>query len=438
MDEPPSYASLLLVISGAGLTYVLGFVALLFLLISGWVSASETVLFYHGNNGTSGHHAREEDKALALILKDPRLLLATIRIVRNAANIGLITLCVFLVWIASGSQKPGGWVTAGMVAAATLAIVVFGGLIPRVVARKNYEILVRRTVPFWKFAVAVCKPLSRALSGIDRMTENQIEKRGYYEPPELEQSFQPDDAGKLTNGNEKDILKGITSFGVLTVRQVMRSRIDISAVNVDMNFHELMDFINKSGYSRMPVFRETIDHIEGILYIKDLLPFTEQDENFKWQELVRPSFFVPENKRIDSLLKDFQEKRVHIALVVDEYGGILGLITLEDIIEEIIGEINDEFDEEVRDFRKIDENTYVFEGKTLLHDLCKTLDVNGTTFDSIRGESESLGGLILELTNDLPNVGRKIDFKPFTFTIEAVDKRRIKRVRVHIHEHKES
>src|SRR5690606_31941711 len=376
-----------------------------------------------------------DDKALAGLLKDPRLLLATIRIVKNAANISLITLCVFLVWISAGTQRPGGWVTAGMVAAATLAIVAFGGLIPRVVARKNYEILVRRAVPFWKFAIAVCRPLSIALTGVDRITERQIEKRGYYEPPELEQPFHADEAGKPANGNEQDILKGITSIGVLTVRQVMRSRIDISAVNVDMNFHELMDYINKSRYSRMPAYRETIDHIEGILYIKDLLPFTEEDENFKWQELVRPSFFVPENKKIDSLLKDFQEKRVHIAMVVDEYGGILGLITLEDIIEEIIGEINDELDEEVHDFKKIDENTYVFEGKTLLHDLCKTLDVNATTFDSIRGESESLGGLILELTNDLPNVGRKIDFKPFTFTIEAVDKRRIKRVRVQIHEH---
>lgn len=438
MDEPPSYTSLLLVISGTSLTYVLGFAALLFLLISGWVSASEAVFFYQGNNGVTRSPDKGVDKALAGVLKDPRLLLATIRIVRNASNISLITLCVFLVWIAAGTQRPDGWITAGMVAAATLAIVAFGGLIPRVVARKNYEILVRRAAPFWRFTMAICRPLSKALNGIDRITEHQIEKQGYYQPPELEQSSHPEETGWAVNGSEQDILKGITSFAVLTVRQVMRSRIDISAVNVEMNFHELMDYINKSGYSRMPAFRETIDHIEGILYIKDLLPYTEQDENFKWQELLRPSFFVPENKKIDSLLKDFQEKRIHIALVVDEYGGILGLITLEDIIEEVIGEINDEFDEEVQDFKKIDESTYVFEGKTLLHDLCKTLDVDGTTFDSIRGESESLGGLILELTNDLPNVGRKIDFKPFTFTIEAVDKRRIKRVRVHIHEHEES
>lgn len=433
MDEPPSYVLSLWVTSGNGLTYLLVFAALLSLLISAWVSASEAAFFYSGTNGAAGSANKNNDSSLATVVKDPRLLMATIRILRVASNITLITLCAFLIWVAAATNKPNGWVVVAMVGGATVAIVTFGLLVPRVVARANYERLIRLGAPFWKAAVAVFMPFSRALRGIERMTQRHIEKRGYYRPPEFD-TTRGDENGNQINGNEKDILKGITNFATLAVRQVMRSRIDITAVNVDMNFHELMDHINKSGYSRMPAYRETIDHIQGILYIKDLLPFTEQDENFRWQELLRPPFFVPESKKIDALLKDFQEKRVHIALVVDEYGGILGLITLEDIIEEIIGEINDEFDEEVRDFKKIDENTYVFEGKTLLHDLCKTLEIDGTVFDAVRGESESLAGLILELTNDLPNVGKKIDVKPFTFIIEAVDKRRIKRVRVRIHE----
>lgn len=438
MDEPPSYTSLLLVISGNSLTYVLGIAALFFLLISAWVSACEAAFFCQ--DGRDVERASERNnKVLSGLLKQPRLLLAAIRIVRTASNISIITLGVFIMWMVGGRPTPGGWTTtAAMVASAALLIVTFGELVPRVAAGKNYADLARRAAPFWKSIVRICRPLAKSLSAIDRITEQRIEKLGYYKPPELEQVFSADINGNTFNSSEEEILKGITNFTGLTVRQVMRSRIDIAAVNVEMNFHELMDFINKSGYSRMPAYSDTIDHIEGILYIKDMLPFTEQDENFKWQNLLRPSFFVPENKKIDSLLKDFQEKRVHIALVVDEYGGILGLITLEDIIEEIIGEINDEFDEEVSDFKKIDENTYVFEGKTLLHDLCKTLDVDGATFDAVRGESESLGGLILELTNDLPNVGKRIEFGQFTFTIEAVDRRRIKRVRVHIHEHKES
>jgi gliding motility-associated protein GldE len=439
LDEPPSYELLSSVIAGIGLTYALGLGALGLLLASALVSASERALFSSGGNGIllTGENKNRKDRIIAAILKNPGSLLATIRTVRITVNIAFITCCVFLLWIA-GIQRSDAIAIAGMVLLASFAIVVFGEIIPRVAAGNSNLTLARRTASFWNMAVRICRPLAGGLNAIDRSIENRIEAKGYYKPDELDKAFELANGGGTGTGDEKDILKGIVNFGTLTVRQVMRSRIDIGAVNVEMNFHELMDYINKSGFSRMPVYRETIDHIEGVLYIKDLLPFTAQEEGFKWQELLRPCFFIPENKKIDSLLKDFQEKRVHMALVVDEYGGILGLITLEDIIEEIIGEINDEFDEEVHEFRKIDDRTYVFEGKTLLHDLCKTLDVEGDIFDPVRGESESLGGLILELTNSLPNVGRKIDYKLFTFTIEAVDKRRIKRVRVHIHERKES
>ncbi|MEQ9413732.1 MAG: transporter associated domain-containing protein, partial [Cyclobacteriaceae bacterium] len=192
--------------------------------------------------------------------------------------------------------------------------------------------------------------------------------------------------------------------------------------------------INSSGFSRVPVYKETIDKIEGVLYIKDLLPFLDEDEKFKWQKLIRPGLFVPETKKLDSLLKDFQNKRVHMAVVVDEYGGTSGVITLEDLIEEIIGDINDEFDEEDASFVKIDENTFVFEGKTSLHDFCKTIDVESNIFDTVKGESESLGGLILEINSAMPKVADQITFDRFVFTIVSVDKRRIKRVRVLINQ----
>jgi gliding motility-associated protein GldE len=400
----------------------LGIAALLLLGLSALITASETVLLHDDGskrNGSSTH------------LRDASLLPATIRIVRHALVIAVVTLCAGILWTLYGAGHALDATSVTLIVAATFALVAFGDLAPRAVATRYKTRLIRVMLPFWRFALSVCRPLAVALSGMDRVAEQRLQKQVHPLP-------RPQLSNGINGKQQPNLLKGIAGFGALTVRQVMRSRIDIAAVDVAMNFHELMDFINKTGFSRMPAYRETIDHIEGILYIKDLLPFTEEDENFRWQDLLRPGFFVPENKKIDSLLKDFQEKRVHIAMVVDEYGGTVGLITLEDIIEEIIGEINDEFDDDTAGFRKIDDHTYVFEGKTLLHDLCKTLDVDGSLFDEVRGESESLAGLILELTNDLPNVGKKITYKQFTFTIEAVDKRRIKRVRVHINEHEES
>ena len=233
-----------------------------------------------------------------------------------------------------------------------------------------------------------------------------------------------------TTEEEKDILRGIVNFGTLTVKQVMKSRMDITAFDTEMDFHDLMDKINKSGYSRIPVFEETIDKILGVIYVKDLLPYIDKDEDFKWQELIRPGFYVPDTKKVDSLLKDFQARRIHMAIVVDEYGGTSGLITLEDVIEEIIGEINDEFDEEDIIYNKVDENTFVFEGKTLLNDVCRIIEIEPSVFEKVKGDSETLGGLILEINSKLPGVGEKITFEGFTFTIVAVDNKRIKRVRL--------
>jgi CBS domain containing-hemolysin-like protein len=212
----------------------------------------------------------------------------------------------------------------------------------------------------------------------------------------------------------------------------MKARVDIEAVELSTSFHELMDKINKTGYSRLPVYKEDIDTIEGVLYIKDLLPHTNRDEFFDWQKLLRPAYFVPEAKMIDAQLKDFQKKHVHMAIIVDEYGGTEGLITLEDIIEEIVGEISDEHDEESDLYKKIDANTYEFEGKTSINDFCKVVKEDTKLFEEIMGESESLGGMILEVHTRLPKTGEQLEFDKYTFTVLSVDTRRIKKIRIKI------
>jgi putative hemolysin len=230
---------------------------------------------------------------------------------------------------------------------------------------------------------------------------------------------------------QTDLLRGLVNFKNTTARKAMQARLHITAFDIELDFHELMDKINKSGYSRVPVFREDIDHIEGILNVKDLLPHLHNDEFFKWQRLLRPAYFIPESKQLDDLMKEFQERRVHMAVVVDEYGGTSGLITLEDIIEEIFGDINDEYDDEEEvNYVQVDDNTYVFEGKVSITDLCRLLHLENDYFDEVRGNSESLGGLLLELFSRMPPTGESYTFKNIIFKVQSSDKKRIKKVRV--------
>ena len=237
-----------------------------------------------------------------------------------------------------------------------------------------------------------------------------------------------------THQQERKILKGIVKFGDTEVSGVMKPRIDIFAVEYDTPFFELIKMIKESGFSRIPIYKETFDTIAGILNIKDLLQYLNETDTFDWQKLIREPYFIPENKKISDLLIEFKERKIHIAIVADEYGGTSGIVTMEDIIEEIVGEINDEFDEETENvnFTKIDDNTYVFEGKTSLNDFVKILNINETIFDEVRGEAESLGGLILEITGSIPVKNQIIDYKFITFTIESSDNRKIKKVKVFV------
>lgn len=238
--------------------------------------------------------------------------------------------------------------------------------------------------------------------------------------------------GEESSEEEKALIKSLVRFRETTVKQIMKSRMDIIALDHDTDYHEVLESVSKWQFSRIPVYRDNVDKVDGILLIKNLFPYRNETASFEWQKLIQPVEFVPETKKIDELLRDLQQKHMHLAIVVDEYGCTAGLVTLEDIIEEIVGEIHDEFDEVDQSFFKLEENVYMFEAKTLLNDFCKVLKIDPSLFEEVKGESESLGGLILEINNDMPKQGDIISFERFIFKIESADAKRLNRIRVEL------
>jgi gliding motility-associated protein GldE len=238
--------------------------------------------------------------------------------------------------------------------------------------------------------------------------------------------------GPESNKEEEVMLKGIVKFGGIYVREILKPRIDVVALDLKMSMKQVLDIVVESGYSRLPVYQENFDNIKGILYVKDLLPFINERDIFRWQKLVRPPYFVPETKKVKELLTDFQASKIHMAVIVDEYGGTIGIVTLEDILEEIVGEITDESDEEDKSYTKINDYTYIFDGKTLLNDFYKIIEKESDIFDDVKGDADTLAGLILELKGAIPARNEQIQYKQFIFKIEEVDFRRIKQIRVTI------
>jgi gliding motility-associated protein GldE len=440
LDEPPSYILQALLADFSLMNVVNLAIIIVLLIMSGLISGSEVAFFSLKPDDLERCRESEHDrdKSIVALLDNPRTLLASILILNNLVNVGIVTLATFLMWDLAGTRSPVELLVVAVTFIITFLITFFGEIVPKVYATRNNLSFARLMAGIWRVLIILCKPVSVPLSRMSNLIERYVEKKGYHTTlEELNQALDLATSTDETTVEEKEILRGIVTFGTLSVRQVMRSRMDISAVDIEWNFHELIEFIRKSGYSRVPVYRGTLDKVEGLLYIKDLLPFLHEEAPFMWQKLIRAPYFIPENKKVDSLLKDFQEKHVHMAIVVDEYGGTAGLITLEDVIEEIIGEINDEYDEALQAYQKIDDHTFIFEGKTSLHDFCKALDIEPGTFDAIKGESESLGGVILEIHKGFPNAGDVIKYDPYTFVIEGVDKKRIRRVRVQVHEQQE-
>ncbi|WP_459490792.1 gliding motility-associated protein GldE [Aquirufa sp. ROCK-SH2] len=436
MDADPNLSNHLLVFTSTislSSIILIGFVLLSLLALSALLAGSEVAFFSLNSEQRNSlrESESENEKKVSNLLDKPQRLLATLLISINFVNIIFITLANYLTEQLLGPNSVETLlVTLILLFGVTFIITFFGELIPKVWAQQNNINFALFSAPLLSFFTFIFAPLSKVLLGISGLIEKKIERKSYtLTTQELNQALEIT-TDENTSEQEKDILRGILNFGNISVKGVMKARRDIVAFDTTMDFHELMDKINKNGYSRVPIYKETIDKIEGILYIKDLLKHIDQDENFDWISLIHQPFFVPENKKIDDLLYDFQEKRVHMAIVVNEYGETEGLVTMEDIIEEIVGEINDEFDDEEADFKKLDENTYLFEAKISLNDFSRVFDLDASFFEKVKGESETLAGLMIELFSRIPHAGEELIVESFQFKIHSVDARRIKKVRV--------
>jgi len=440
MDDDPFYLLLINSIetSVSGLE-VFGYLGtfLLLLLFSGLVSGSEVAFFSLSSKEIIDCASSEKrnDRIIAKLLMDPKRILASILIFNNLINVAIVTLATFFTWNLVG--KEGFLSTFIPTVVVTILIVFLGEILPKVYASNNSMGFARGTAKLLNLINSVFFFLAYPLIKFSSLIEKRIETKGYdVSLDELNEAIELA-ADDETTDEEKDILRGIVNFSSIQVKQVMIDRTEIFMIDYEDDFHQVMDKVNKHKLSRIPVYKENIDQLEGILHVKDLLPFITNDEKFNWRILLRSVFYIPESKKIDDLLRNFQEKHVHMAIVVDEYGGTSGLVTLEDVVEEIVGEINDEFDSVDVDYTKLDTGTYIFEGKTSLNDIIKLLDLKQDVFDDVKGENESIGGLLLEINSSMPKINEPIYFSNYEFLVVSANHRRIKKVKFIIHEKKE-
>ncbi|HZY25340.1 MAG TPA: gliding motility-associated protein GldE [Bacteroidales bacterium] len=435
----PAYTSLFLlpvsgiVINSPDLKIIIGFLVIIILLIgSALMSATEVAFFSFRPEDIKTFKSKKDKKSKTILrlYNNPEKLLSTILVANNTINIAIVLLAAFLSSkIFNFSSEPVLGFIINMVAI-TFLLLFFGEVMPKVYASRNH-ITIASLMAFPLSALAkLFRPITSLLIFSSSFVKRRTGKR-------LTNISMDDlsDALELTSedfNEDEKILKGIVNFGNINVNAIMCSRTDVTAVDIKSGFDKIISLIISSGFSRIPVYSNSFDTVKGILYAKDVLPYTANPPGFKWQSLLRPPYFVPETKKINDLLKEFQSKKMHMAIVIDEYGGTSGLITLEDILEEIVGEIGSEGDEDSILFRQLDEKTYIFEAKILLNDFCKILEIEEDMFEDVRGESETLAGLILELTGEIPKKDRVIKFRNFVFKIESSDKRRIKEIRVEI------
>lgn len=413
------------------------FCVLILVVLSALLSGSEVAMFSISNKQRFDleDQNKNANKRVLTLLKEPKKLLATILIANNFINVSIVMASnfVFNNLIIEGSiSDTMNFIIQVIVI--TFLILLFGEVIPKVYAN-NYNLKFSK---FMAIPLQLLKklfyPISQILVNSTNLIDKRIEKRKEsIQANELEHALNLT-VDSVDNEDEKKILEGIVKFGNTDVKQIMTPRTDVISFEITTPFNELMSELKEIKYSRIPVFEDSFDKIKGILYAKDLLGKMNEKKNFKWPNLLREPKFVPENKKLDDLLKEFQEEKTHIAIVVDEYGGSSGIVSLEDVLEEIVGEITDEFDEEDINYKKLDELNYIFDGKTTLIDIYKLLEIDGEIFEKEKGESDTIAGFCIEQAGKILLKNEKISFDRYTITVEAADKRRIKKVKITINE----
>ncbi len=438
MDPDPT--PFLFLIMAIDVSVVFSFILLFVLLFcSALISGAEVALFSLSRSDVEAGLSQKIKRVeiISQLLERPKKLLATILVANNFINIAIVILFAFLgdfMFSAMVNPKLKFFVEVVVV---TFLILLFGEILPKIYAsRNNLKFATLMAYPL-KVLDVLLSPISLPMRSVTLGIHSKLGKqKSNLSIDQLSQALELTSKEDTTKEEHK-ILQGIVSFGNTDTKQAMRPRIDIFALKIEDKYLDIIPQIIENGYSRIPVYRDNMDAIEGILYVKDLLPYIDRKQ-FDWTTLLREPFFVPENKKLDDLMAEFQEKKVHLAVVVDEYGGTSGLISLEDIIEEIVGDISDEFDDDDLTFSKLDDNNYVFEGKTALKDFYKILKLeDDTVFEENKGEAETIAGFVLETSGSFPKLNSKVKFKNYVFTIEALDKKRIKLVKFTILENSE-
>lgn len=416
--------------------FITSLVVLIILLCGSALASASEVSFFSLNPADLNELEKQNTKSAknaVTMLRRPKDLLATILIANNFFNVSIVILGAYIsaILLPPETTEPLFKFIIDVIVI-TFIILLFGEVVPKYYAARNgNNVISFMASPL--YILSKTPPFSWMVQGLVKGTAviNKMNKSREVDVSSSELSH----ALELTKEDDADnrdqkILYDIVRFGKKDVKQIMKSRLEVSAADIELTYNELQALILNCGFSRIPVYHETFDTVEGILFVKDLLPHLDEEENFNWQKLLREPFFVPENKKIDDLLKNFQERKVHMAIVVDEYGGTSGIVTLEDVLEEIVGDITDEFDDEDLTYSKLDDDNYVFEGKMLLVDLYKVLEIDGKEFEESKAEADSIGGFITELAGRLPKKDETITFSNYTFTVESADNRRIKRVKL--------
>ncbi|MBR4566482.1 MAG: gliding motility-associated protein GldE [Prevotella sp.] len=408
--------------------------AAVLLIASGFASGSEIAFFSLTPNDLNelDEEKNPVDAKIKQLREDSERTLATILISNNLVNVTIIMLCNYffshIIYFGNAVWLEFLIITVLL----TFLLLLFGEIMPKVYCGQHALAVCRTFAGVILGLSKLFRPLANILISTGAIAEKvTVKENRVLSVDELEQALELTDEDELKE--EKNMLEGIVRFGDETAKEVMTSRQDVVALDFRSSFPDVLKCIVENNYSRIPVYQGSIDNIRGILYIKDLLPHLNKPAAFRWQSLIRPPYFVPETKKIDDLLRDFQKNKVHIAIVVDEFGGTSGIVTLEDILEEIVGEINDEYDEEEKTFVRMNANTYVFEGKTLLADFYRILDINDETFEEVQGDADTLAGLMLELKGDFPSLHETLEYENYTFEMVEIDEHRISKIKVVIH-----